>query len=64
MGSQSDGTYQKMANLADTFVAPSEYLQNRFVSEFGISPKKIVYMDYGFDLSRFSGIRRIKEDAI
>lgn len=32
----------------DLFIAPSKYLQNRFVSEFNIPEKKITYLDYGF----------------
>lgn len=30
------------------FIAPSRYLMDRFVNEFGIPQSKIVYLDYGF----------------
>lgn len=32
------------------FIAPSQYLRNRFISEFEIPEDKIVYLDYGFPL--------------
>lgn len=30
------------------FIAPAKYLQNRFVTDFGIPENKIIYLDYGF----------------
>jgi glycosyltransferase involved in cell wall biosynthesis len=39
---------KKMADLIDVFIAPSLYLKNRFVNEFNIPEKKIIYLDYGF----------------
>ncbi|PKG52334.1 glycosyltransferase [Olleya sp. 1-3] len=32
----------------DLFIAPSKYLQDRFVSDFQIPKSKITYLDYGF----------------
>ncbi len=32
----------------ELFIAPSKYLRNRFISEFGIPENKIIYLDYGF----------------
>ncbi len=32
----------------DLFIAPSKYLMNRFISEFGMPAHKIKYLDYGF----------------
>ncbi|MFQ5354132.1 MAG: glycosyltransferase family 4 protein, partial [Thermodesulfobacteriota bacterium] len=42
----------------DLFIAPSMFLKDRFV-EFGIEEKKILYSDYGFDVSGF-GRKKIK----
>jgi glycosyltransferase involved in cell wall biosynthesis len=44
---------KKIAYLVDRFIAPSHYLYNRFVTEFGLPKNKMIYLDYGFDLSRF-----------
>lgn len=32
----------------DKFIAPSSYLKDRFVKDFGIPEDKIIYLDYGF----------------
>ncbi|MGB0522614.1 MAG: glycosyltransferase [Flammeovirgaceae bacterium] len=32
----------------DLFIAPSHYLKNRFIHDFGVSQDKITYLDYGF----------------
>jgi glycosyltransferase involved in cell wall biosynthesis len=32
----------------DLFIAPSNYLRNRFISDFGVSENKIIFLDYGF----------------
>ncbi|MEN9302150.1 MAG: hypothetical protein RL264_579 [Bacteroidota bacterium] len=32
----------------DFFIAPSNYLRDRFVNEFGVPSEKIAYLDYGF----------------
>lgn len=32
----------------DLFIAPSHYLRDRFIREFGIAEEKIIYLDYGF----------------
>jgi glycosyltransferase involved in cell wall biosynthesis/MoaA/NifB/PqqE/SkfB family radical SAM enzyme len=32
----------------DIFIAPSRYLKDRFVKDFGIPEDKIIYLDYGF----------------
>lgn len=43
-------TTRQLAHLVDVFIAPSRYLRDRFIADFGISPDKIVYLDYGFPL--------------
>lgn len=47
----------------DLFIAPSKYLYQRYVDQFRIDPKKLVYLDYGFDLNRFEG-RLKKNDEV
>ncbi|RBP28399.1 glycosyltransferase involved in cell wall biosynthesis [Oceanihabitans sediminis] len=32
----------------DLFIAPSKYLQDRFVTDFNVPTSKIIYLDYGF----------------
>jgi glycosyltransferase involved in cell wall biosynthesis len=35
-------------NKSDLFIAPSRYLRNRFITDFGMPENRIVYLDYGF----------------
>jgi glycosyltransferase involved in cell wall biosynthesis/MoaA/NifB/PqqE/SkfB family radical SAM enzyme len=35
-------------NKVDLFIAPSQYLRNRFIKEFSVPENKIIYLDYGF----------------
>ena len=41
---------RQIAQDVDLFIAPSRYLQQRFVKDFQIPIEKIVYLDYGFPL--------------
>jgi len=43
----------------DLFIAPSRYLHARFRDELGLPERKLVYLDYGFDLARLSGRKRV-----
>ena len=49
---------REMAGLVDLFIAPAKYLQSRFKDGFGLPERKLVYLDYGFDLKRLSGRSR------
>lgn len=49
---------REMTELVDLFVAPSRYLYYRYRNEFGLPESKLVYLDYGFDLSRLRGRKR------
>lgn len=40
-----------LAAKVDRFIAPSRYLLQRFVADFGIPTDRIVYLDYGFPLA-------------
>lgn len=45
----------------DHFIAPSKFLMDKFINEFGISYNKISYLDYGFDLSKLKNRARLRE---
>lgn len=49
---------REMTELVDVFIAPARYLQDRFVQDFGLPASKIVYLDYGFNRSRFGSRKR------
>jgi glycosyltransferase involved in cell wall biosynthesis len=42
----------------DYFIAPSRYLLKRFKDSFAIPDRKLIYLDYGFDLERLSNRTR------
>jgi len=52
----------EISDSVDLFIAPSQYLLERFTREFGLRRQKIVYLDYGFDHERMSGRCRRKEE--
>lgn len=45
----------ELCQLVDLFLAPSQYLLQRFTEEFGLPKSKIRYLDYGFQLDRLRG---------
>jgi glycosyltransferase involved in cell wall biosynthesis/MoaA/NifB/PqqE/SkfB family radical SAM enzyme len=49
-----------MVDLVDVFVAPARYLYRRYRDEFGLPERKLVYLDYGFELGRLRGRRRVE----
>jgi len=53
---------RKISELVDVFIAPAKYLYNRFHNEFGIPKNKMIYLDYGFDLSGFGKRNRIANE--
>ena len=54
---------KEMCSLVDLFIAPSQFLRQKFI-EFGIPEIKIIYSDYGFDTTLFEGISRKPADHI
>jgi len=54
---------KKLSEMVDIFIAPAKYLHNRFHKDFGIPETKLIYLDYGFDLSRFGSRKRNDEGA-
>ncbi len=49
---------REICQAVDLFIAPSQYLLQRFRDEFGLPNDKLVYLDYGFHLERLDGRRR------
>lgn len=54
--------FQALSERVDLFIAPSRYLQERFIKEFQISPDKIRYLDYGFNRSYLKNRVRVLEN--
>ena len=50
-----------MLEYVDLFIAPANYLFRRYRDEFGLPERKLVYLDYGFDLDRFRD--RVRESC-
>ena len=48
----------------DLFIAPSKYLEDRFVSEFNIPESKITYLDYGFPTHYLTQTERAKTKEV
>ncbi len=63
----SKWTHQRMIetkaiiNKVDLFIAPSNYLKDRFVNDFSIPENKIIYLDYGFPTEYLSKPQKVKE---
>ena len=41
---------RQIIEKVNLFIAPSRYLMNRYIHDFGVPGEKIVYLDYGFPL--------------
>jgi glycosyltransferase involved in cell wall biosynthesis/MoaA/NifB/PqqE/SkfB family radical SAM enzyme len=60
-------THQRMLetkaiiNKVDLFIAPSNYLRNRFVTEFSVPEHKIKYLDYGFPTQYLTQTEKSKD---
>ena len=50
---------REMTEFVDLFIAPSRYLRNRYRDEFGLPERKLVHLDYGFDLARLRDRQRM-----
>ncbi len=55
---------KEVVDYIDYFVAPSKFLQDRFIQDFNIPVNKISYLDYGFDLDRLKKHNRIQEKEL
>ncbi len=45
----------------EVFIAPSQYLRNRFITDFGVPEAKIIYLDYGFPTEYLTATEKSKE---
>lgn len=65
--SWSTWIHQRMAETkaviakVDLFIAPSNYLRNRFITEFGVPESKIIFLDYGFPLEYLTQTEKSKD---
>lgn len=50
---------REICGMIDLFIAPSQYLLEKFHGEFGLPAEKLIYLDYGFHRSRLVG--RVRE---
>lgn len=50
---------REVVDRVDLFIAPARYLFERYRDEFGLPERKLVYLDYGFDLKRFRSRQRV-----
>ena len=63
----SSWTHQRMIETkaiidkVDLFIAPSNYLRNRFIKEFSVPESKIIYLDYGFPTEYLTQTEKSKE---
>lgn len=48
-------------NKVDLFIAPSNYLRDRFINDFGVQSEKIIYLDYGFPTEYLTKTEKSKE---
>lgn len=49
---------QTQSQYVDLFIAPAQYLFQRYIRDFDLPASKMVYLDYGFDLQRLQGRKR------
>ncbi|HOO89880.1 MAG TPA: glycosyltransferase [Syntrophales bacterium] len=54
---------REITEMVDAFIAPARYLKERFQNDFGIPPKKIIYLDYGFECERLLQRHRKSEET-
>ncbi|CAF1294449.1 unnamed protein product [Adineta steineri] len=52
---------RETCDAIDMFIAPSRYLQKRFIDEFHLPSEKIKFLPYGFDRSMLVNRRRVRE---
>jgi len=64
----SDWVDRRMIHIRDIaeqvscFIAPSQYLYNRYIQEFNLPQNKVIYLDYGFDLQRLQNRNRVASE--
>ncbi|MBL8861473.1 MAG: glycosyltransferase [Planctomycetes bacterium] len=53
----------EVGGAVDLFLAPSRFLRERFLAEWGLDPARIEHLPFGFDRARFGGARRPSPDG-
>lgn len=56
-------TTKDIINKVSLFVAPSKFLMNRFIKEFGVPTEKIIYLDYGFPTNYLKPVNKSKSEV-
>lgn len=51
-------------NKVNLFIAPSNYLRDRFINDFNVPADKIVYLDYGFPTEYLTQTEKSKEKTV
>mgnify|MGYP005849229567 FL=1 len=52
---------KSIINKVDLFIAPSNFLRDRFINDFGVQESKIIYLDYGFPTEYLTQTEKSKE---
>jgi len=52
---------KSIIDKVDLFIAPSQYLRNRFINEFSVPENKIIFLDYGFPTEYLIQTEKSKE---
>lgn len=55
---------REVCELVDLYIAPAHYLLKRYRNEFCLPESKLRYLDYGFDLQRFSQRLRVSDKTV
>jgi len=53
---------KKLCEKINLFIAPSKYLMNRFINEFGLAKEKMIYLDYGFPTHYLQPVQPIESE--
>lgn len=54
---------KEIINKVDLLISPSNYLRNRFIADFAVPEKKIIYLDYGFPTEYLTQSEELKVNA-
>lgn len=55
---------RSIVDKVNLFIAPSNYLRNRFINDFGIPERKIIYLDYGFPTDYLTQTTKSKDKKL
>ncbi len=52
---------KSFVSKVNLFIAPSHYIRNRFINDFGVPEEKIIYLDYGFPVEYLTQTEKSKD---